>query len=53
MKLEEEQEILNLKALIDERGEENFEKIKAKLIRKAHYIPTIPFLNNYEVALNG
>ena len=53
MRLEEEQEIINLKAFIDEVEKENFEKIKDGLIRKAHYTPTIPSLNNYEVVLNG
>ena len=53
MRLEEEQEIINLKAFIDEVEKENFEKTKAKLARKAHYIQNISSLNNYEVCING
>ena len=53
MRLEEQQEIINLKAFIDEVEKENFEKTKVKLIRKAHCTSNISFFNNYEVSING
>ena len=53
MKIEVEQEIINLKSLIEDREEEAFERTKAKLARKSHYILKSVQVNNCGVYVNG
>lgn len=51
MKLEEEQEIINLKALIEDYEEEIFNEYKSKLICKV--TPSVINAVNQEASLHG
>lgn len=52
MKTKIEQEIMNTKALIDEREEKKFKKIKIKLRSKSHYTKD-EYLLNRKTYING